>query len=457
MVLHHSIKLDPASPGIQKLNFDINQHMKFWAPQSYQDHIKGKNTPFYVGGGILGPMLAVPWYAFSLALNTEPTHFVPFFTNSVIITFTSLILFVLSGIFFSSRRIAFVLSLAFSLTSFVWPYNTSFFLQPAQALMLISSLYFIILSIKNESKRYSLLGGIFLGLSVLVHPSSLIFIPGFLAFSIIKLRKSRKNLLSYLTVMILTTSIQFVSNYLKYGSVTDFGYGGFETAAVHNDLIGLIGLLFSPGWGLIFYFPLTVLLPSAFHKIYKNDKILFCLCTYVFTLIWLFFGTETSPSWSGFGGWGPRYFIPFLPFASFSLGYLLINLPKRSVLKISFIGLAVCGFIVNLLGSLVWYLTAYGYGWSIEKLITKQNSFDYFAWIPQYSPILEHVKVLVTNYGGSVSNPITNIVGCSVDIFLYCTRGITPVAFLLISIVILAYLTLRILRTESSKIQTSTG
>jgi len=69
-------------------------------------------------------------------------------------------------------------------------------------------------------------------------------------------------------------------------------------------------------------------------------------------------------------------------------------------------------------------MTRYSYGWGVERLLEKENSFSYFAWSPYYSPIMEHLKVLATPYAYDVINPITKKTGCAVDIFIYCTGGI---------------------------------
>jgi len=132
--------------------------------------------------------------------------------------------------------------------------------------------------------------------------------------------------------------------------------------------------------------------------------------------------------------------------------YLFFKLPKKSIPKYSIISLAVIGFVVNILGKLVWYLTGYGYGWGVEKLIETDNSFNYFAWDPYYSPIIEHIKVLLSDYGGLTMNPITKTIGCSVDIFLFCTTGIIPILILLILIVVTAFYILKNLGIKAFKI-----
>jgi len=60
----------------------------------------------------------------------------------------------------------------------------------------------------------------------------------------------------------------------------------------------------------------------------------------------------------------------------------------------------------------------------VERLIEKENSFNYFAWVPYYSPIMEHAKVLISNYGFETANPITKQTGCYIDVFVNCVGGI---------------------------------
>lgn len=423
IVLNQSIKVDPNSPSVKTLEFDqiIENFVRFWVPEIYDDYQNGEKISFFMPGSIVGPLLAVPAYVLASVTNTEPTNVVPFFTNSIIIALTSLMVFLISKDLFKSYKIGFILALVFNCTTFVWPYNTSFFLQPALALTLITSLYFVIKNNQKSSFLSFALSGFFLGLSILIHPSSAILIPGFLAYGIIKC-KSWKKFGIFVSVFIVISTIQLAVNYLKYGSPIDFGYNTIGVISEHDNLEGLAGLLFSPGWGIIFYFPLIVLLPLSFSKIFHKDKTWLFLVIYSFVITWVFFGTEATPHWSGFGAWGPRYFIPILPLLVISLGYLFHQISRNY--KIIFVVLALVGFFVNLIGKLVWYMAGYSYGWGVEKLLEKENSFNYFAWVPNYSPIIEHLKVLISNYGFEVINPITKKPGCYIDVFVNCVGGI---------------------------------
>lgn len=430
VVLNQSIKIDPNSPSVEILEFEygIENFVKIWVPENYDNYQKGEKIPFFLPGGILGPLLAVPAYTLSLITNTDPVIVVSFFTNSVIIAFTSFIIFLISKNLFKSQKKGFILALVFNLSSFIWPYNTSFFLQPALSLILIASVYFLLIS-KGKKINCIIISGALLGLSLMIHPSTVILLPGFLIYALWNIKFGKASI-CYLITFFSIAGIQILVNYVKYNSITNFGYDTIDVVTSHSDWEGIIGLIFSPGWGIIFYFPLILLAPIALKQMFQTNKKLVFLTVYTFFSIWLFFGTEPTPHWSGFGAWGPRYLIPFLPLAVISLGYLF-DFPNR-LLKVLFITFGIAGFFVNLLGKLVWYLTGYSYGWGVDRLLEKENSFDYFAWSPYYSPIIEHLKVLITNYGYEIINPITKKTGCAIDIFIYCTGGVVPFAIMLI-------------------------
>jgi glycopeptide antibiotics resistance protein len=55
----------------------------------------------------------------------------------------------------------------------------------------------------------------------------------------------------------------------------------------NNGWHGLVGLIFSPGAGLIFFFPVAILLPLAFKYMYRRNKGLFFLSAYIIIATWV--------------------------------------------------------------------------------------------------------------------------------------------------------------------------
>jgi hypothetical protein len=478
MALKHSAKLQPDIPTVSKsnpadtvrtmINYEVRNYMivtgKYgeWVQQSM------RLEPVYSVRNILLPAIAIPFYYAAVFFSIPPLFIVAFFVNSLIIALTSLVIFCFSLELYGSRRIAFMLSLIFSVCSFVLPYNTSFFPQPLQMLLIITSAFFIYKSLhfhssficnycrvnennNNKSLRgiyFSGLGGLFLGLSVFSHPTSIILIPGFIVYSFFSMgRHNKKSLISFLITLSILLFFMTLVNYWRFGSFTEFGYGNyFGTLSYNRSWTGLIGLLASPGKGLIFYFPIVILLPLALKYMYGKNRWLFFLIIYIISIHWIYFGTlddSESRFWSGAIAWGPRYLVPVLPFITIAIGTLLSRSKQTSAfLKTSLIILCVAGFIINMPGTLVWSEYGTVYAWDKEAL-HKVPALEVMAWNPYYSPIILHMKVLAEDYVSHI--PVEQyrytswhyttygLAPCTYDLYIFCKFG--PIPILILSVI----------------------
>lgn len=448
MVLKHTAKLDPTVPSINTLHFDIHSTMN--ALQSLQT---GKSLgphdpmePRYSNRPLLLSLIVIPIYLIANLTNASPIALVALLFNSTVLALTSVIVFCFSAELLKSRKIGFITSLIFSISSFAWPYNTSFFPQPIEGLFWISAVFYIHKSSLSKKNAHVCLGAFFIGLSLFVQPTSLIVMPGFLAYSILGLKDHKKIILFISIACTLLLSAGYL-NYLRFGSPFDFGYGQYQTIAVHHGWIGLLGLIFSPGAGILFFFPVCILLPFAIRKMYQKDKRLCLLFSYVLIITWLYVGTSSfgEPyAWSGAGGWGPRYLVPITPFISIALAYLFTSITKP--IKIIMTFLTAVGFVVNLAGILVWYAYGYSYGWVIEHLWKSKNSLNDMTWIPQYSPIILHFKSLISNYVGTIDISYyptgymrVGLYSCPIDSYIYCKEGLIPIIIGIIIICILFF------------------
>jgi hypothetical protein len=90
--------------------------------------------------------------------------------------------------------------------------------------------------------------------------------------------------------------------------VSDFSLDGV--------LDGLFGTLFSPGKGLIAYSPVLLLLLSLFFPaVYfwrHKREIIFIIGSLCLAL----FGIAGTEKWTGAGGWGIRFYVPWIPLLS---------------------------------------------------------------------------------------------------------------------------------------------
>jgi len=127
-------------------------------------------------------------------------------------------------------------------------------------------------------------------------------------------------------------------NWLKFGSVLESGY---HDTTIPNDVfdgrngfstppwLGLYGLMFSAGRGLVFYAPLALLGLWALRTLRARFN---------GAALWLFLGGAVptliySGWWSWHGGtcYGPRLIIPFIPLWMLGIGPLLTELRERAV------------------------------------------------------------------------------------------------------------------------------
>ena len=486
MATKQSAKLHPDIPTISNsepgdsvrtmIHYEVQNHMIVTG--KYTDWIQQSMAlePIYSSRSLLLPAMSIPFYYAALAVLLPPILVIPLFVNSFIIALTSLVIFCFSLEIYNSRKIAFVLSLIFTGCSFILPYNTSLFPQPLQMLLIIAAAFFIIKSlhfhssficnytkfkIDNNKKAlyFASLGGLFLGLSVFANPTSVIVIPGFVAYGIFSMRHNKKGLISFLLTLSIALFFMGLVNYLRFGSFTEFGYGSyFGTLSYNAGWTGLPGLLASPGKGLIFYFPIVILLPLALKYMYRENRWLFFLILYIMIVNWLYFGTLSymEPiSWSGGLAWGPRYLIPVLPFITLALGTLLTHLrsnkQKLSLFKVSIItSLCVIGFMINLLGSIVWVYYFHLYGWEKEQIwrYGGDKIWDQETWNPYYSPIILDLKILTDRYisdiqlehfNGTQWHYVTyGLAPCSYDLYIFCKFGIIPIATLFAALAILS-------------------
>ena len=447
MVIKNTAKLDPTVPSIEKIPFDIKTSISTHrAIQEKAATSDDQIEPIYIARSLFLSAIAVPFYLVSIWFSLPTIPFVALFVNSIILSLTSVIIFYFSFELFKSKKISFCLSLIFGISSFAWPYATSLFPQPLQALTILAAVFFIFKTTtdKDEGMVNAGLAGLFLGLSVLAHPSSIIMVPAILIYGILINKHKMKNILFFVIILFLIFIFIASMNYLRFGSITDFGYGIYSSLELHGGWKGLVGLLVSPGVGILFFFPVAILIPFALKNLYSKNKRLAFLFLYMIIITWVYYGTlsYSEPSaWSGAGGWGPRYLIAILPIISVALGSVLEL--KNIFFKISIIVFAAIGFVVNLLGILVWYMYGYSYGWGVEGLWQEENSLEVMTWVPNYSPIILHAKVLASDYLTIIPKNIGDYhsIGlhpCPLDIYLFCQWGILPIIILLSIIFILS-------------------
>ena len=134
-----------------------------------------------------------------------------------------------------------------------------------------------------------------------------------------------------------------------------------------------------------------------------------------------------------------------------SLGFLWEKYYNKKIFKLSFIGLAVFGFFVSIVGKLVWYMYGYTYGWNVLKIHKIENGWLLQNYDIYFAPITQNLMALITNHIPNIPTPYSYIIArglapCPVDFFLYCNLGILPFLIILLSLFFMGFLILKILR-----------
>jgi len=98
-----------------------------------------------------------------------------------------------------------------------------------------------------------------------------------------------------------------IYNYLRWGSPIDTGYG--ETLGMMRESIpsGLIGLLLSPGKGVVWFSPVLGLAIIAMTRTWPAHRRHYAIVLAVITPPLLFYARFLS--WAGDYAWGPRYLV----------------------------------------------------------------------------------------------------------------------------------------------------
>jgi len=451
---NQALELNPSSPSAMELEDEARwkkmQTTNYW----FQGKILTEDTPlvpFHTWSPLLISFFTLPLYFFAVMTSSNPVSILTFFTNSIILSFVSLMIFLLSCSYFRSKKISFILSLIFLVTTWVWSYNTGMMFRPLTALLIIIGFYFIVTCNNRKSYR-PFLAGLCLGLAILSNYSSLIILPGLTIFGIYYFRKNPKHILIFLASITILLLTQGLLNEIRYDSFTSFGLGPLQDPSLHTkNSEGVIGYIFSLGWGVFFNAPLLILFPPAIYLIMKKNRSLGLLLMYLFIVTWLFHGTERSPAWSGYGAWGPRYFTTVLPLFIFSLGFMLEKYHAHKIFKFVFIGLASFGFFVSFVGKLVWYMYGYEYGWGVLKIHSIENGWLLQNYDIHYAPITQNLMALFTNRIEKLPPPgnydfSRGLAPCQFDFFIYCEVGIISFVAILIFLCLIGFLILKNLR-----------
>ena len=365
--------------------------------------------------GITEPVLAIPFIALAEFTGITPWMFVEILFYPIVTSVTCALIYLMGLKLGYSRKVSVLLAFVYGFSTFALPYSKFFNDGPLQVLFVVGAVLFLI-----GSRQSLVQAGTLVGFAVLTRIATVVIIPPIIVYVIWRNRHSVVRVLHFLLPICVALAVFAGYNFVRFGSLTDFGQGYSQSIGAYSATCqGIQRLLISPGVGLIYYFPLVLLVPYGAYRLFltRASEVLLFASFFIVSLVssgsycLVNFGFG-SYNWIGWGHWGPRYLMGALPFLVLMLGKCITENSIRGALRLTFYALFAVGVFVNALGELVWFQVGFALVWG------KFGSewIPHALWQPEYSPIWEHFKVALgfvrdsqeiypTNFGfGSITH-----------------------------------------------------
>lgn len=349
----------------------------------------GRDDRLYSRSFLGQSLLVLPLFGlgtlFEWVWEAWPQLFLRFFValfNPLVLAMSGWLLFGVLIALGYSTRLGVILAPAFCLATMAWPYVNTFYPQPVVGFLLLTVTYSLVRWSQDRAWRWVWLAGVALATAFVVRSAMLITLPG-LAVAIWMLSRSWPERwgLAWRFGLPLTMAlgINIGYNWLRFGSPLDSGY--YEVAWTTPPLLGLYGLLFSPGKGVFLYTPLLLLSLAALPLFWRKHPPLAAMLA----LWWLAYLAFYAPYnfWTGGVNWGPRFLLPLIPVSMLPLAALLSESRGRAAPLLFGLLLAV-SIAIQLPAVMVDH---------VRYLVQQQETgderfYDRTIFQPAYSPLL---------------------------------------------------------------------
>jgi len=277
-------------------------------------------------------------------------------TNAVVVALLCALLYGLLRELGWGARTAAMGTATAAFASPLWVYSRDLFAEPLAGLGLVAFLLALERLVRAPRARTAVLAGTGFGVSVLARTAHLALLP--LAFLVVahalcEIDRSRRLRLSAALTGGLAGPLALVGwwNWLRFGSVWDSGYGEELAKWITPPLVGLGGLLISPGRGLLTHFPLALVALATTPAAWRRSRrvTLFSWGTLV-TLLAVYCRWH---GWDGGWCWGPRFLVPAIPLLVL-LCVPLFDCP-RGALRLAGGALLLASALIAFSGTLVAY------------------------------------------------------------------------------------------------------
>jgi hypothetical protein len=377
--------------------------------QSFVD-VAGADGRRYSQYGPGQSFAAVPWVAAGLLVgNTFPKDQAGYPLRLILGSFNALVAAGICGLLAAlgmslgySRGASLLLGATLAFSTYLWPHSRTFFSEPLTALLMLGSFYLLVHERHMPAGEKGMAlqmaaSGALLALVLAIKVQYAVAIPAFGVYLLwsafsprldgdLAVQRTRPvtRMVTWVVGFVLGLIPLMLYNWSVFGNPLLTGYGTDLRATFKTPLgEGVYGLLLSPGKGLVWYAPPVLLAAWGLWRFARKHRaeavFVLLLGASIVTLFALY------AFWHGDGSWGPRYLIPFLPFALLPAVALFDGLGSTAPLKSLAVAVVVSlGFFVNLLGVLVNFDTYINLGYDDQAR----------HFVPAASPIVGHFNLL---------------------------------------------------------------
>ena len=348
----------------------------------------GPDGHLYSRKGIGMTLAALPHYWLALQLDRVGNVQAGMLTNAALTALTGMLLFLALRRLHFGQAASLLTALAFGLGTMAWPYARYFFSESLAGLGLMLAFYFL-LRFRDEQDRLSpLLAGAGLALALLARLNNALSVPflGLLLLAYLYRRHGRRwqayvaPILFFGLPLLAALGISGWYNWIRFGHPFTTGYLPEERFSA-PFFQGLYGLTFSWGKGLFWYNPLLIAAAAAWPAFYRRHRAEALLAATV-VLSTIFFYASWYLWWAGHG-WGPRFLVSLLPFATLPLAAAFQLAARNRALALSLALLAAASLAVQVPG------VAVNFNLYLEDVYAELGLYHPVTLFdPAYSPLL---------------------------------------------------------------------
>jgi hypothetical protein len=314
--------LQPGGPGAPQVGRD---------GRAYAAHDLGSSLLLY-------PLAALLPDAHRNGLPTDRLLFLSAFLAPVVAALTVALFADLLLELGVTTRSVIVTSLLYAFGTLIWPFaHISFDVTPTALFVLLAVCFLARLHRKAIQLRWTSAAGVAMAWAVLIRIDAVVIALAMTVAILDRAWRERRQV-ARATTMVLAWALPVAGavgvylwyNWQRFGSVFDSGHNADPNAHLTGSVpLGVVGQLFSPGRGLLFFSPLVIVAAFGWRKLlHRNRLVAIASSTAIVGCILAHAALE---NWSGEDTWGPRYLVPVAALAVLPLGFVVdrIRTPPR--------------------------------------------------------------------------------------------------------------------------------